>query len=204
MHTSLCLCALLPRLALRTRVALIIHRNELRKPTNTGRLAIDCLENSERHVRGERDSDSIALTTDPQYRTVLLFPAEDAVSLESLVGCDLPTRLVVPDGNWRQAGKMRKRVPGLSELVCARLPPGAPTTYRLRHETHDEGLATMEAIARALGVLEGASVEAELMRVFTTMVERTLWLRGAIEAEAVTGGLPTSAISADPRGGIPR
>ncbi len=55
----------------------------------------------------------------------------------------------------------------------------APTMYRLRHETRDGGLATIEAIARALGVLEGGHVRSALEKVFRAMVERTLWSRGS-------------------------
>jgi DTW domain-containing protein YfiP len=41
MHSSLCVCALIPTLETRTRLVLVIHRAEDRKPTNTGRLAFE-------------------------------------------------------------------------------------------------------------------------------------------------------------------
>src|SRR5215510_6256239 len=52
MHRSLCICALLPRIATRTRVVLVLHQLEARKPTNTGALAARCLENSVVVYRG--------------------------------------------------------------------------------------------------------------------------------------------------------
>ena len=57
MHLSLCVCTLIPRLVTRTRLLLVIHRAEDRKPTNTGRLAAECLVNSEVVVRGHEEAD---------------------------------------------------------------------------------------------------------------------------------------------------
>ena len=112
--------------------------------------------------------------------------------------------LVVPDGTWRQASKVRNRVPGLKELPCVSLPPDVPSIYRLRAEAHEHGLATMEAIARAMGILEGAHVRVALEHVFRAMVERTLWARGEVESADVTGGVPEGAMRHDPRSGLAR
>ena len=73
--------------------------------------------------------------------------------------------------------------------------------YRLRSESHPAGLATIEAIARAMGILEGPHVQEALERVFRAMVERTLWVRGSLAAEEVTGGIPEGATRHDPRSG---
>ena len=78
------------------------------------------------------------------------------------------------------------------------LPPGPPSRYRLRFEPHDGGLATIEAIARAFGILEGRHIEEALLAIFGAMVERTLWARGAIDASAVALGIPPGAERHDP------
>jgi DTW domain-containing protein YfiP len=179
----LCVCPLIPSppLETRTRLVLLIHRFEDRKPTNTGRLAAECLANSEVIVRGHRDEPTPAFSCDPGSRPLFLFPHEDAVPLAELAShstSERPVTLVVPDGNWRQASKVRNRVHGLRDLPCVWLPAGEPSTYRLRAEAHETGLSTIEAIARALGLLEGQRVQHELERVFRAMVERTLWARG--------------------------
>ena len=77
-----------------------------------------------------------------------------------------------------------------------------PSIYRLRSEAHAHGLATIEAIARALAVLEGPEIEAALELPFRAMVERTLWARGDLEAESVTGGIPEGAVRHDPESGV--
>jgi DTW domain-containing protein YfiP len=203
MHGTLCICPLIPELETRTRLMLLLHRLEARKPTNTGRLAADCLVNSEIIERGHEHAPTSALDFGGRL-PLLLYPFEDARPLEGFVASETPVCLIVPDGTWRQAAKARNRVPGLKDVTCVSLPKGRPTQYRLRRETQDEGLATMEAIMRAMGVLEGPEVEAAMERVFLAMVERTLWLRGAIPTEEVTGGVPEAALARDPRGALSR
>lgn len=202
MLRALCVCALIPspRLETRTRLVLFIHRREDRKPTNTGRLATECLANSEVVVRGHREHPSERFTYEAGRHAVLLFPQEGATPLEELVDdTNGPVTLVVPDGTWRQASKVRKRVPGISELPCVWLPAAAPTTYRLRAESREAGLSTLEAIARAMGILEGMHVQHALERVFRAMVERTLWSRGELATEEVVDGIPDVAAARDPK-----
>jgi DTW domain-containing protein YfiP len=202
MHGSLCICALIPRIETRTRLVLVIHRYEERKPTNTGLLGAHCLVNSEVVVRGHEAQPSSPLALPPDSQPVLLFPDPDAVPIARFADTAQPVALIVPDGTWRQASKVRARVPGLRDVPCVRLPRGARSIYRLRVDAHEEGLATVEAIARAFGVLEGArggAVQEQLEWVFRAMVERTLWARGSVETEAVTGGIPAGAMRHDPR-----
>ena len=73
---------------------------------------------------------------------------------------------------------MGRRLPGLDDLERVTLPQGPPTRYRLRTETREGGLATFEAISRALGILETTAVQEQLESVFDLMVERTLQTRG--------------------------
>ncbi len=201
MHGSLCVCALIHRIATRTRLVLVIHRIEARKPSNTGRLAVECLPNSEVWVRGHADAPSAPLEIDAGSDPVFLFPHEGAGSLADLARSPRPVTLIVPDGTWRQASKVRQRVPGLRDVPCVSLPPDVRSVYRLRAEAHDHGLATIEAIARAMGILEGVHVRRALEHVFRAMVERTLWSRGEIATENVTGGVPEGAMRHDPRSG---
>lgn len=174
-----CVCALLPRLDLRTRLVLILHRYEARKPTNTGQLAASCLVNSEIIVRGHEGKPTAPLVWGDDVQPVFLFPHEDARPLAEIAARGKPIVLVVPDGTWRQASKVRARVAGLADIPCVTLPPGEPTQYRLRAEHREGGLATIEAIARALAITEGPAVRAALEEVFDQVVARTLYTRGS-------------------------
>ena len=201
MHASLCVCSLIPRLETRTRLVLVIHRAEDRKPTNTGRLATECLVNSQVIVRGHEDDPTPPFVFGDDVRPLLLFPHEDATPLAELPRDERPTVLVVPDGNWRQASRVRNRVPGLRRVHCVTLPAAEPSVYRLRFEAHPAGLATIEAVARAMGILEGPEVERAMLHPFNAMVERTLWSRGDLDEHEVTGGIPTGARRDDPESG---
>ena len=207
MHTTLCICALVPRLATRTRLALVVHQGEIHKPTNTGQLAARCLERSTVTITGGRDQHPELPPVARDEQAVLLYPDDDAVPIAHYAEAGRPIVLVVPDGTWRQASKMRRRMPELAALPCVSLPEAAATEYRLRAEHRAGGLATFEAIARALCVLEGAAgpaIEAAMLAVFRVMVDRTLWFRGALRNADVTDGIPDAAIANDPRGGRPR
>jgi DTW domain-containing protein YfiP len=199
MHQTLCVCALMPRIETKTRLSVVMHRLEARKTTNTGRIAAACLPNSEVLVRGHIGRPEPEIGLAPGSRAVVLFPFEDAVPIETFAGGP-PVTLVVPDGTWRQASKVKNRLPALRDVPCVSLPRGDKTQYRLRIESHEDGLATMEAIARAMGVLEGKHVEDALLFVFRAMVDRTLWSRGDLATERVTGGIPAGVERHDPAG----
>lgn len=186
---ALCVCALVPTppLVTRTRLVLFLHRDEVRKPTNTGQLAAACVAASEVIVRGHEGQPSAPFVAAPGTRPVLLFPDDDAVPLAA---SDEPVTLIVPDGTWRQAARVRARVPGLRDLPCAVLPPGPPSRYQLRSEPRPGGLATLEAIARAFALLGDVEASAAMERVFAAAVERTLWSRGAITTAQLEFGLP--------------
>jgi DTW domain-containing protein YfiP len=199
---GLCVCALIPspRIETRTRLVLLIHRFEDRKPTNTGRLAAECLASSVVVVRGHESQPTPAFSSDPAAQPLLLFPHEGAIPLADMrLEPGRPVTLFVPDGNWRQASKVRQRVPGLRDVPCVCLPAGEPSIYRLRAEAHEAGLSTIEAIGRAMGLLEGEPVRRALDRVFRAMVERTLWSRGKVTTAEVTGGIPEGTLRHDPR-----
>ena len=202
LHRSMCLCALIPRVLTRTRVVLVMHQLELNKPTNTGRLALRCLPNSEVLVRGLPHPGVAPAEAPSLAAAVVLFPHADAQPLERWRSSPVPVTLIVPDGTWRQAARARRRVPGLAELPCARLPVNAPaSSYRLRQATRPGRLSTLEAIARALGILEGPAVEEALSHIHRVMVDRTLWTNGRLPTAAVTGGSPAGVRSHDPLSG---
>lgn len=205
MHGSLCVCDLMPKIETRTRLILVVHRIEARKPSNTGRLGVECLTNSEMWIRGHEDKPTSAYEPADDVQPLYLFPQEGATPITQFANSEKPVHLIVPDGTWRQAAKVRNRVAGFEKIPCVSLPPDAPSNYRLRSEAHAHGLATIEAITRAFEILEGGEngkrVRSEIEHVFRAMVDRTLWSRGECETEKVHGGIPEGAMKHDPRSG---
>ena len=186
MHRALCLCAEIPVVRTRTRVALVLHQLEERKSTNTGRLAVRCLPNSIVVARGrlpDGAGQGRTMVTAPPYPwqdppgpCVLLFPDENARPIEEWRGTPDLT-LVALDATWSQAARARRRFPGLMDLPSAFVPPGPPL-YALRHDPRPGRVGTMEALIRALGVLEGSDVQAPLERVLRLAAERIWRTRG--------------------------
>ena len=225
MHRSVCICGLLPRLATRTRVLLVVHQLEAKKPTNTGVVAARCLANSAVIYRGRApvepppddpsldgeslpglrsvgpaDADPLDAELRADVEPVLLFPHPTARPLETWRGSEKPVLLVVPDGTWSQAARTRIRLGALAQLPCASVQTcdEAVAVDRLRRPPGPGRLATLEALALALGVLEDPAVADALMRVYRIMTERTLWTNGRLTAAEVTGGIPAGARSHDP------
>lgn len=178
---SLCICAAIPRVQIKTRVCLVIHTSELTRRTNTGLLAMKALMNSEIRVRG-KTTDALDLSDllISQYRTWLLYPSRDAVELTpELVGREEPPiQLIVPDGNWRQAGKVHYRHRELRNVQRVMISAPNTSKFRLRHQHRREGMATLQAIAHALGVIEGDVVKTELMKLYQLKLRQTLAVRG--------------------------
>ena len=178
------MCAALPRLDLRTKITLVIHHRELSRSSNTGLLALRALVNSEFRVRGEsRETLDLSDLLLPQYRTLLFFPSAEGAELDrALVDRDpRPIQLIVPDGTWRQARKIHSRHPELSDIPRVKISTPNHATFQLRAQSRPEGMATLQAIASALGIIEGDQVAAQLMRLYRARLDRTLSARGLLK-----------------------
>jgi DTW domain-containing protein YfiP len=173
---------MIPRLELKTRLCLVIHVSELKRTTNTGTLALRALPNSEMLVRG-RQGEALNLTKQvqsPDYRSLLFYPSDDAIELtpEFVSSLTQPVQLIVPDGNWRQAGKVHYNQTELKDVQRVMIKTTETGTRHLRFEHKPEGMATLQAIAHAMGVLEGPKVKDALMQVYQLKLDRTLEARG--------------------------
>jgi len=180
---ALCLCDEVPRIELNTKVCLVIHRRELTRSSNTGLLALRALVNSEMRIRGEgRETLDLKDLLTPQYRTFLFYPSDDAVELDKeLVAQDRrPIQLIVPDGTWRQARKIHSRHHELKDIPRVKISTPSNSVFQLRAQSRPEGMATLQAIAHGLGVIEGDLVGAQLMKLYHAKIERTLIGRGLL------------------------
>lgn len=177
-----CVCALIPSLTLDTHVAIVFHHREWSKTTNTGHLMLKALTRSAGFLWGEEGQAPPPPDALVPVGHLGLVLATDGEPLTPAFAAELiargPLALVATDGNWRQATRMTRRVPPLASLTRVAITDTSPTRYHLRTETRNGGLATFEAIARALGALHGPAVQAPLDHLFHTMVAATLRTRG--------------------------
>jgi len=193
----LCFCALIPQITLRTRVVILMHAAEESLTTNTAKLSAKALVNSDLWIRGKKGN---YFSTDGIVQagrdSLLLYPSSHALELNADFATTLkrPVNLIVPDGSWSQTRKIMRREAALVGIPQVKLPKGPPSEYRLRLQPIEEGLCTLEAIARSLGILESSDAQRRLESLLRIMVERTLWSRGMIAAgECTAAGIPQDA-----------
>ena len=193
----LCFCSLIPRITLQTRLIVLMHSSEEVLTSNSARLAVKALTNSEVRVHGRKDDRmSTVGLIEAGRQSLLLYPSLDAAELNPEFVSNLkgPVNLIVPDSNWRQTQKFVRREPGLIGIQHVRLPEGQPSEYRLRSQPNSKSLCTLEAIARAVGLLESLAAQERLEFLLRVMVERTLWCRGMLTADkCTTAGIPLEA-----------
>ncbi len=168
-----------------TRVSIIMHHREKHLTSNTAKLAPLTLSNSEIFQRGlPNDPFTISkLKITPDSLPLYLFPDEDALELnaEFIFSHPGPYHLIIPDGTWNQAKKVKRREPGLSEILCVKLSDSVKGEYKLRKGVRDDGVCTFEAIAYALEVLENKKVSEDLLRQFRIMNNRVAKSRSAYD-----------------------
>lgn len=176
-NNVLCVCEFIKPFKIQTNVSLIVHVRELKLTSNTAQFAQKMLpDKAQIVIRGRlNDTFSAAPTLERSGNPFFLYPHDDAIELnadfkEKYPG---PYHLIIPDGNWQQARKVRQREAGFSQLPAVKLPAGILTEYGLRKAQHAEWVSTYEAMAHALGVLEGKEVTEKLMNFFRFWVKRT-------------------------------
>lgn len=155
-----CICPWQPRLVVSCEFVLLMHRDEVFKPTNTGRLIADVLP-AQTHVfcwsRTEPDPALLALLNDTQRRCVVVFPAEAAgsASIQREVVRELPvdgklTTFILLDGTWKQSGRMFHLSRWLDTVPCVQLPEALVRGYAVRKSHQEHYLSTAEAAGLCL------------------------------------------------------
>jgi hypothetical protein len=116
------------------------------------------------HALGEDDGDA--------RRWAVLFPERESSGAE--VEPSELEGIVVLDGTWSKAKTLWWRNPWLTKLKRLTIKPAQPSIYgRLRAEPKRDYVSTLESVAAALTLCgEDPAIEAGLLRVFRTMVQR--------------------------------
>lgn len=177
----LCICSSLRPFSIQTTISLIVHVRELKLTSNSAQfIQLMLPENAHIFIRGRVfENFTAAPIVERPGRPLYLYPHEDALELneEFKLKHPGPYHLIVPDGNWHQARKVRQREREFQEMLAVKLPPGIHAEYQLRRAPQPEWVSTYEGVAHALGVLEGEGVRDQLMDFFRSWVKRTLYNR---------------------------
>lgn len=170
-----CLCAEIPTVHTRTRFVVIRHSREAPKSTGTARVAGLAMPALTLRAYGSQYERFSAEGLDADG-TWLLFPSDDGPL--HAAPTPPPSQVVVLDGTWAQAKAMLRRVPVLAWMPRLHLRPVASRLLRLRAPPSEDGMSTLEAIARAVALLEGEERAAPLDALHARWVERCLRSRG--------------------------
>lgn len=165
-----CLCAQVQPVHSRTRFVVLRHALERSKQSNTARIAALALPNCELREHGGLGP-APDLEDLREEGTWLLYPGAPVPQAPPS-----PRRLVVLDGSWSQARRMLQRLEVLRALPRLSLP--VAEGRRSLRAAPPGGMSTLEAIARALELLEGPHLAAPLDRLHQAMVERVVRSRG--------------------------
>jgi DTW domain-containing protein len=163
-----CLCDEVPTVQTRTRVILVRHYREVTRSSNSGRLAALALPNSELLDHGAPGTPATLLDAAMLEGAALLFPGGEPLS-----AANPPAKLIVLDATWSQARRMRRKVRGLERIRTVSIPSAPTDRPRMRASPGEGKVSTIEAIAYALGELEGEAVRDPLLTLFEVAVARS-------------------------------
>lgn len=154
---SLCFCAHVSPQKTRTRVVVLQHPREAKVPLGTLRMVQLSLPEAvvRRGVDFNHDPVVEALYRE-EPSPYVLYPGADARDLSEIPPGE-PITLIAIDGTWSQAKALLRHNPRLAALPRVAFTPGSPSIYRIRRQPAEHCVSTLEALARALDLLEGPS-----------------------------------------------
>ncbi len=154
---SHCLCAWRPQVITQVGMCLLMADIEPLKPSNTGWLIADVVQDTYAFgwSRTGVDPGLLALLADPQWQAYVVFPGE-FVSPERVVDQVQAARkgqrplFILLDGTWPEARKMFSKSPYLNALPVLSLKPDQISRYLLRRSRRDDHFCTSEVAALCL------------------------------------------------------
>ncbi|WP_426809411.1 tRNA-uridine aminocarboxypropyltransferase [Pseudomonas sp. WOUb67] len=151
-----CLCAWKPRVQAESGVCLLMHDTEPLKPTNTGWLIADLIEDTSAFgwLRTSVDERLLALLDDPCWQPYIVFPgefvAEQRVVSEVVREPGKRPLFILLDATWTEARKMFRKSPYLDRFPVLSLQAEQMSRYRLRRSKRDDHFCTAEVAAMCL------------------------------------------------------
>jgi DTW domain-containing protein len=160
-----CLCSLRPSLYTRAGVCLLMGDIEALKPSNTGWLVADLVQDTFAFewTRTSADPALLALLLDPQWLPMVVYPGEfvesarvvrevPSAALASHEASAKRPLFILLDGTWAEAGKMFRKSPYLASLPVLSLQSNQLSRYRLRRSTRGDHFCTAEVAALCLAL----------------------------------------------------
>lgn len=168
-----CICQWRPRSSSQLEFVLLMHSDEVFKPTNTGRLIADLFP-EQTHAfcwhRKEPSPSLLAMLSDPKRRCLVLYPEDNqhpstrSREVVNHLPADQKTNtLILLDGTWKQSSRMYHLSRWLDAVPSLTLPERLVRSYGVRKSDRDERLCTAEAASLCLE-LAGEADNTQLLR----------------------------------------
>lgn len=182
-----CLCQWTPRVPTEAGMCLLMYDAEPMKPTNTGWLIADVVEETAAFgwARTVVDPALPVLLADPRWQPYVVFPGEYVAPERLVVDHLLPAPgkrplFILLDATWSEARKMFRKSPYLEAFPVLSLQPEQLSRYRLRRSTRDEHLCTAEVAALCLELAGDTLASDALGRYLDVFTERYLGAKHAL------------------------
>jgi DTW domain-containing protein YfiP len=169
---SHCICQLRPNLPTRSGMCLIMADIEPLKPSNTGWLIADVVQDTFAFgwARTVVDPALLALLADPQWQPVVVFPGEFVDQERVVHAVPAPSSNAKPkrplfillDGTWPEASKMLRKSPYLDRFPVLSLGAEQLSRYKLRRSKREDHFCTAEVAALCLELAGEAHAEQTL------------------------------------------
>jgi len=183
-----CICQWQPQLNSRSEFVLLLHRIEVFKPTNTGRLIADIFP-AQTHAfcwsRTEPEQALLDLLHDENRQCFIVFPADtpEAKAKSRAVFTEIPDdekikTFILLDATWKQSGRMFHLSRWLENIPCVSLPEGVLRGYAVRKSHQDDYFSTAEAAALCLQMAGEQKNSDVLLDYFQLFNEHYLAIRG--------------------------
>ncbi|SFX70182.1 tRNA-uridine aminocarboxypropyltransferase [Marinospirillum alkaliphilum] len=179
MPKDYCICRFRTEVLASAQFWVLMHTEEVNKPTNTARLIGDTLADTRVFAwdRMQPPAELLALLQDPAYQPFIIFPDDqpdyqhrvvDFTSARQGQEQRRPVFLLL-DGTWRQARRMFRKSPWMDHLPVLPLRTEQKTDYRLRKPASEQHLCTAEVgieLLKLSGDLQAAEVLQQYFTVF--------------------------------------
>jgi len=172
---SVCYCHTIKEIPNSWPVHILQHPRESGHGIGTAGIAALSLTNCTLQVGDKFTHASLAVDT---QKAVLIYPSDDAVSLETLQEKS-PQTLIFLDATWRKSHRMLLESPVLQGLPKVGLQVKQLSRYRIRKSKYASSLSTLEAIAHCLSFIENNEEKySPLLRSMDWMIEKQISLMG--------------------------
>ena len=156
-----CICSAITPLSCQPNITIFRHYKESYRVSNSARLIKLCIQDSTIFDYGFRDQ--FLPEIDLEGAVLLFPPTEDS---EVYTSTAPPKKIIIVDGTWKQAHKIRRRVKGLKTLPHLAI-QSTMDLARIRKPYFAGGMSTIEACLEALALYNSPESIAHLQEYYT-------------------------------------